>query len=129
MTLPTPSAISPPGPAVIDGVDVDAVAAAVRGCPGVAGLDGGRYGEIASYLPGRKVPGVVVGGGRVRVQIRSRWGVPLPELAALITAVLKPLTGSRPVDVVIADIDEPSGPAGFHLPAQLISGPGPAPSA
>jgi len=106
--------ISPPGPAVpeasvIDGVNVDAVAIAVLGCAGVAGLDGGRFGEVTSYLPGRKVPGVVVSGGRVTVQIRSRWAVPAPDLAALVTAVLAPLTGRRPVDVVIADIDDPPG--------------------
>ena len=46
-----------PGSAVIDGIDIDAVAAAVRGCAGVAGLDGGQFGEVASYLPGRKVAG------------------------------------------------------------------------
>jgi len=103
---------SPPGgtgPAVIDGVDVDAVAAAVRACAGVAELDGGRFGEVASYLPGRQVPGVVVGEGRVRVQVRSRWGIPAPELAALITSVLAPLTRGKPVDVVVADIDDPPG--------------------
>jgi len=96
-----------PGLAVIDGVDVDAVAAAVRGCTGVSALDGGRDGEVASYLPGRKVPGVQVGEGRVRVQVRSRWGVPAADLAAMITVVLTPLTGTRPVDVLIADIDDP----------------------
>jgi hypothetical protein len=95
-----------PGPAVVDGVDVDAVAAAVQGCAGVSALDGGRVGEIATYLPGRKVPGVQVTGGRVRVQIRSRWGVPITDLAALIAVVLAPLTSSRPVDVLIADIDD-----------------------
>ena len=96
-----------PGAAVIDGVDVDAVATAVRDCAGVSGLDGGHYGEVATYLPGRTVQGVVVGGGRVRVQVRSRWGVEAPLLAARITAVLAPLTGRYPVDVVIADIDDP----------------------
>ena len=45
-----------PGPAVIDGIEVDAVAAAVAGCAGVSALDGGPFGEVASYLPGRKVP-------------------------------------------------------------------------
>lgn len=105
---------SRPGPAVpqvpvIDGVNVDAVAAAVLGCAGVAGLDGGQFGEVTSYLPGRKVPGVVVSGGRVTVQIRSRWAVPAPDLAALVTTVLAPLTGRRPVDVMIADIDDPPG--------------------
>src|ERR1039457_1768720 len=104
----------PPGPAVpeaavVDGVNVDAVAAAVLGCAGVAGLDGGRFGEVASYLPGRKVPGVVVSGGRGTVQIRCRGGGAAPGLAAAITAVRAPLTGRRPVDVVIADIDDPPG--------------------
>jgi hypothetical protein len=98
-----------PGPAVIDGVDVDAVAAAVRACAGVAELDGGRFGEVASYLPGRKVPGVVVSDRRVLVQVRSRWGIPAPELAALITTVLAPLIRGYPVDVVVADIDDPPG--------------------
>jgi hypothetical protein len=105
-----------PAPAVIDGIDVDAVAAAVQGCTGVAALDGGPFGQVASYLPGRKVTGVVIGDGRVMVQVRSRWGVPAPDLAALIAAVLAPLTGQRPVDVVIADIDDPPGTPSLRGP-------------
>jgi hypothetical protein len=105
VTLPVKD--SGPAPAVIDGIDVDAVAAAVWGCSGVAALDGGPFGEVASYLPGRKVTGVVVGDGRVTVQVRSRWGIPAPDLAALITTVVAPLAGHRRVDVVIADIDDP----------------------
>ena len=115
-----------PEAAVIDGVNVDAVAAAVLGCAGVAGLDGGRFGEVTSYLPGRRVRGVVVSGGRVTVQIRSRWAVPAPGLAALITAVLAPLTGRRPVNVVIADIDDPPGPPVHKTPVgrpDLAAGP------
>jgi len=103
--MTVPPADSAPGSAVIDGIDVDA--AAVRGCPGVSGLDGGPFSGVASYLPGRKVEGIVVRDGRVTVQICSRWAVPAPELAAVITAMLAPLTGNRPVDVVIADIDDP----------------------
>jgi hypothetical protein len=99
------------GSAVVDGVDVDAVAAAARGCAGVSGLDGGPYHEVATYLPGRTVDGVTVAGGRVQVQVRSRWGVQAPQLATLIKTVLAPLTGSRPVDVTIADIDDPPDPA------------------
>jgi hypothetical protein len=104
MTLPSSL---PAGDAVIDGIDVDAVAAVVRECAGVSRLDGGRYGEVTTYLPGRTVPGVTVGGGRVRVQVRSAWGTEAPLLAAVLTAALAPLTGNRPVDVVIADIDDP----------------------
>ena len=107
--MTVPPADSASGSAVIDGIDVNAVAAAVRGCPGVSGLDGGPFSGVASYLPGRKVEGIVVRDGRVTVQIRSRWAVPAPELAAVITAMLAPLTGNRPVDVVIADIDDPPG--------------------
>jgi hypothetical protein len=97
----------PTAAAIVYGVDVDAVAAAVRACPGVSGLDGGRYGDVTTYLPGRAVAGVVVGGGRVRLQVRSAWGVEAPVLAAAITAAVVPLTGDRPVDVSIADIDDP----------------------
>jgi hypothetical protein len=113
MTLP----VQDPSAAVIDGVNVAAVAAAVAGCTGVSALDGGQFGEVASYLPGRIVPGVVVGDGRVTVQVRSRWGVPAPELAALISTVLAPLTGHRPVDVVVADIDDPPAAPSFRVPA------------
>jgi hypothetical protein len=105
--MPTPAQAAPEGGAIIDGIDVDAVAAAVRACPGVSGLHGGRYGEVTTYLPGRAVRGVVVGGGRVRVQVRATWGTEAPPLAAAITAALTPLTGNRPVDVAIADIDDP----------------------
>lgn len=105
MTVPAPGLRA--GEAIIDGIDIDAVAAVVRGCPGVSGLEGGQYGDVTTYLPGRTVRGVTAGGGRVRVQIRSAWGTQAPLLAAAITAALAPLTGDRPVDVLIADIDDP----------------------
>jgi hypothetical protein len=109
MTLPAPGL--PAGDAVVDGIDVDAVAAVVAGCPGVSGLDGGQYGEATTYLPGRAVPGVVVGDGRVRVQVRSAWDTEVPVLATAITAALAEVTRNRPVDVVIADIDDPPVPS------------------
>ena len=105
MTQPAPGL--PAGDAVIDGIDVDAVAAVVAGCAGVSGLDGGQYGEVTTYLPGRAVPGVVVGDGRVRVQVRSAWDTEVPLLATAITAALAAVTRNRPVDVMIADIDDP----------------------
>jgi len=105
--MTAPPVDNPPGSSVIDGVDVVAVAVLVGGCAGVSGLDGGRFGEVASYLPGRKVEGVMISGGRVRVQVRAQWAVPVPALAALITTALVPITGNRPVDVAISDIDDP----------------------
>jgi hypothetical protein len=126
VTIPTPAQAATEGDASIDGIDVDAVVAAVRACPGVSDLHGGRYGEVTTYLPGRAVRGVVVGGGRVRVQVRAAWGAEVPTLAAAITAALAPLTGNRPVDVAIADIDDPPftpdwGHAGESEP---LAGPG-----
>ena len=47
------------------------------GCRAWRGLRG-QFGEVASYLPGRKVEDIVVSGGRVTVQIRSQWAVPVP---------------------------------------------------
>ncbi|HEY0933191.1 MAG TPA: hypothetical protein VGD91_05535 [Trebonia sp.] len=109
-----------PGDALVDGVDVNAVAAAVRACPGVSALDGGSFGEVVSYLPGRTVPGVTVGGGRIRVQVRSRWGVPATSLAAQITVQVAPLAGQRPVDVTIADIDDPPAAAAAGGPQASV---------
>jgi hypothetical protein len=110
--MTVPPAVSTPDSAVNEGVNVDAVAAAVRVCPGVSGLDRSQFSPVASYLPGRTVEGVEVSGGRVTVQIRAQWAVPVPGLAARITVALAPLTGTRPVDVVIADIDDPPSAPG-----------------
>jgi hypothetical protein len=121
MTAPQPPGSSVA--AVIDGVNVDAVAAAVQACPGVSGLDAGRFGEVASYLPGRRVQGVAVREDSVTVQVRSRWGVPAADLLSQITAVLTPLTGGRRVAVVVADIDDPA-PPGSCLPSAPEAPPG-----
>ena len=110
-------------PALIDGADIDMIATAVARCAGVSALDGGPHGEVATYLPGRKVAGVVVGDGRVMVQVRSRWGIAAPELAALITTAAAAFTGHRRIDVVIADIDDPPGPPD-SAPAARLSGAG-----
>jgi hypothetical protein len=96
-----------PRAAVFDSTKIDAIAAIVQGCAGVSALDSGPFGEVASYLPGRIVPGVAVDDSRIRVQVRSEWGVPATDVAAQITAAVAPLAGSRPVDVTIADIDDP----------------------
>jgi hypothetical protein len=111
MTVPPPPA-APPPVALVDGVDVDAVALAVLQCPAVSGLDGGRFGEVASYLPGRRVAGVTAGGGRVTVQVRSRWGIPAAVLAGQVTAAVARVTG-HPADVVIADIEDPPAAGGW----------------
>lgn len=93
-------------PALVDGVDVDAVARAVRACTGVAELYSGRFGEIGSYLPGRRVGGVQVDDTSVTVHIRARWGYSTRDLLAQTSAVTVALRNGRRLDLVVDDIDD-----------------------
>lgn len=98
------------GNAVVDGVDVDAVAAAVRACPGVEALYSSKTASVASYLPGRQVAGVRVAADAVTVQVRTAWAVPFPAVAARIQLAVAALGGGRRVDVVVADIADAPPP-------------------
>ena len=116
MTGPVPAAGSHVTAAVIDGVDLDAVAAAARGCPAVDDLCSGSWGGVVSYLPGREVAGVRVTHDHVVISVRGRWGVPVIELAGQVRAAVTGLVGPRRVDVVVADLAESDAkaPAGVH---------------
>lgn len=103
----TSSTGAAPAAAVVEGVDVDAAAAAARGCPAVSRLCSGPWGGVVSYLPGREVPGVRVARDHVVISVCSTWGVPAAELARQVRAALAPLTGARPIDVVVADVADP----------------------
>jgi hypothetical protein len=92
----------------VDGVDVDAVAAAVRSCAAVDDLCSGPWGGVVSYLPGRQVPGVRAARDHVVVSVRSRWGVPAADLARQVRAALAPLAGGRRVDIIVADVTDPA---------------------
>jgi hypothetical protein len=92
---------------LVDGVDVYAVARAVLACPGVVELHGGSPGEVATYLPGRRLVGLRVGNSTIDVQVRAAWGVPAPQIAAEIRAAVAPLAGGRSVDVTIAALSDP----------------------
>ena len=101
---------------VVDGVDVDALAAAAPG--GAAGDDlwSGCGGGGVSYLPGRQVAGVRVTDDHVVISVRARWGIPVSELAGQVRAAVTSLVAPRRVDVVVADLAEPGtrAPAGAH---------------
>jgi len=93
--------------AIVDGIDVDAVARAVQACPGVSDLADGRFGDATSYLPGRRLTGVAVRDDTVRISVRARWGVSAGDLFDQITLALRPIASNRRVEVVIAEIDNP----------------------
>ena len=84
----------------------EAVAAAVRAHPAVADLDGGPFGAIACYLPGRRVVGVRLGepGEPVEVSVVARLGIPLPQLATELRRLIVAVTGPRAIDLIINDV-------------------------
>ena len=88
-------------------LDLDEIAAAAAGCPVVADLSGGRFGEVASYLPGHRVVGVRVVEDQLEVHVVATWGTPLPEVADAVRAIVAPLAGGMPVAVFIDDIVVP----------------------
>jgi len=84
-----------------------AVAAAVAAHPGVAALDGGPWGTVASHLPGRaRVVGVRLGFGSepVEIAVVARLGVPLPQLADELAVAVRGVLGPVPVDVTFSDV-------------------------
>jgi hypothetical protein len=95
---------------VVDGVDVYAVAAAVGACPGVEALQGGGPGEVATYLPGRRIVGVQVSPAGLVVAVRGRWGVPAASLAGQIRDAVAALAPGRRVEVRLVEVGDPPGP-------------------
>ncbi|MBO0898377.1 hypothetical protein J1G42_00150 [Cellulomonas sp. zg-ZUI222] len=98
-TAPVPPP-RPPDPA-------ERAAAAALAVPGVAGLYGGAFGEIATHLPGRRVAGVrsrrTPDGARTEVHVVARLGGDLRELAATVHQRVHDAVGGQ-VHVVVDDL-------------------------
>lgn len=87
----------------------DLVVAAVTEVPGVAGMHPGMFGEVATYLPGRKVVGVQIRADVTNVDVVLEWGVSVPGTAERVRHVVESLVGT-PVHVTVQDVTEPGGP-------------------
>ncbi|WP_219418699.1 hypothetical protein [Pseudonocardia nigra] len=107
--------------------DPDRIAAAVLACPQVAGLHGGRFGEVATYLPGRRVTGIRITPTEVAVHVVARYPAAVTEIDRGIRRALHGRTGGLPVTVVIEDLavaggervaaaTVPAGPVPSNLP-------------
>ena len=80
------------------------VAEQVLAHPSVARLHGGRFGEIASYLPGDRVVGVrLPEDAPAEIGVALRMDRPLRETAEELRAQLGELLGG-PVNIVVADV-------------------------
>ena len=102
--------------------DLEAVAAAALGCPLIAGLTGGRFGEVATYLPGRRILGVREVDGAIEIHVVARWGTPLPEVADVVHAAVASHTAGQPVVVFVDDIEVPEDPQRALLEEARVAG-------
>jgi hypothetical protein len=89
------------------------LAAAVLAHPGVARLDGGPFGTVASFLPGRRVDGVRIGVGDepVELAVVARLGTPLPQLATELGAIVHRVCGPVAIEVTFSDVEVGAGSA------------------
>ena len=117
MTARRPDEPEPPGqtsparpgssaPIALYDIDPDTIVALVSSCPAVAGLTGGPFGAAATYLPGRRVPGVQITPTAVQVHIVARYGIPVSVLAGQVRQVLAGQVLGRPVDIVVEDLED-----------------------
>lgn len=94
----------------------DRLAELTRAVPGVADLHGGVFGEVATYLPGRKVAGVRVEDDHVEIHVSVLYDQPVRATAEAVAARLEPVAG-RPVHVTVDDVLLPSEVAREDDPA------------
>lgn len=94
----------------LSAVQANAIAAAVSRIPGVARLDGGRFGEVSVLFPGQRVTGLRRPDPRddthlqIYIALDTSAGVPIGTLAPSIrSAALDTCPQLHRVDVVFAD--------------------------
>ncbi|OLL71103.1 hypothetical protein Ae168Ps1_5606 [Pseudonocardia sp. Ae168_Ps1] len=127
MTVPDPSPESPaavvtgsPGAAAVaaeaerdpdPATLAELVAGAVTAHPSVVRLDGGVFGAVATWLPGRRLVGVHVGGPGEPVEIGVVLNLdrPIPATVAALRRTVAPLVGGAPIDVTVSDVEIPGG--------------------
>jgi hypothetical protein len=98
---------------------VDLLSAAVLSCAGVASLSGGVFGEIATYLPGRRVAGIRLATGVVEVHVVSVWGIPVRDVADQIRSACEAVAPGATVDVYVDDVAGP--PLGRAVPSTSVA--------
>ncbi|MGX6607099.1 hypothetical protein ACWKSP_33995 [Micromonosporaceae bacterium Da 78-11] len=86
--------------------EADDIAALALGVPDVVRLHAGRFGEVATYLPGRRVTGVKLGDDVIEVHVVVAGQVPVRETAQVLHASVAALVAT-PVHVYIEDVEVP----------------------
>lgn len=99
----------------------DRVAAAVAGCRTVARLSAGPLGEVATYLPGRRVRGVAVRDSapepEVEVHVVGWYGPTVREISGEVEAAVRSVLPGHRILISIDDLDaEPTAVARVTAP-------------
>ena len=86
------------------------IAAVVTAHPAVAGLDGGIFGAVATYLPGRRLTGVRVGEGDepVELAVVLHLDQPIPGVVRDLRREVSGMCGGAAVDITVADVAVPA---------------------
>ena len=82
---------------------IDEIAAAVLAVPGVSDLHAGMFGEVATYLPGRRVAGIRIQPDLTEVHLTVAFGSPVRETAEAVRRAVAELV-STPVHVTVEDV-------------------------
>lgn len=94
---------STPGGSTAQPELVDQIASVVLAVPGVHDLHAGSTGQVATYLPGRRVNGIRAIKGGFDVHVVVAWGFSVFATAEAIRSAVQTLTPGR-VDVTIEDV-------------------------
>ncbi|MDN5916827.1 MAG: hypothetical protein L0I76_17265 [Pseudonocardia sp.] len=114
---PTPTDAPVADPAELAQLVADAVIAH----PAVARLDGGAFGAVATFLPGRRLVGVHVGrpGEPVELAVVLRLDRPIPGVVATLRTTVSALCGGVPVDITVSDVEVPGHESDDPAPVEI----------
>ncbi|TQF68737.1 Asp23/Gls24 family envelope stress response protein [Rhodococcus spelaei] len=79
------------------------IAALALAVPGVADLHGGMFGEVATYLPGRRLLGVALTEQACAVHIAVTYPGNVVEVAEAVRRAVTPVV-TVPVNVTVEDV-------------------------
>ncbi|CAN5338141.1 hypothetical protein BH11ACT6_BH11ACT6_00130 [soil metagenome] len=82
---------------------VDEIASAVTAVAGVADLHGGMFGEAATYLPGRRVPGIRLNDEDTEIHVSLLFGYHVRDTAEAVRDAVAQLVAG-PVHVTVEDV-------------------------
>ncbi|MCK0176087.1 hypothetical protein [Mycolicibacterium sp. F2034L] len=90
-----------------DAIDpADTVAALALAVPGVAALHPGMFGEVGTYLPGRRVTGVRIRDDAVDVHITVWDTVPVRDTAAAVRDAVAAGLPGHTINVTVEDVTD-----------------------